>query len=361
MTLFKFDFGANCSQGAVNTKAVCKRLSGALNLAMGGGKDLVQVGSSGATSVSANLGTFDDTYIGIGGPDNIFASDGDDDVNTGGGNDDIRIGNGADKADAGSGDDEVTVGASTNSAGHDVVEGGPGADHIELHQEGNPFGRKTVSGGSGNDFVRTDDGIDIVDGGSGVDDIGTRGGDDEIFVKESDLEKAAAADTVKCGFDHDEVTADLKDVVDAISNPGGGTCEEVDRSPIGETPHVRILSKTLRVLPTGRVRVRLRCPRRSQEAGLQRPAAATGRPHPEGRRTGEPLAEGALPDQGRQAQDGDPKADTQGRPHTSAPEAPEGQVPGDPRQRREGAQGPQDDRPQPATAAAMRIAGTGAR
>src|SRR3954466_1171789 len=97
LDFFKFDFGPNCSEGAVNTKAVCKRLSGKLNLAMGGGEDLLQVGSSGATSVSANLGTFDDTYIGIGGPDNVFASDGNDDVHTGGGDDDIRIGNGADK------------------------------------------------------------------------------------------------------------------------------------------------------------------------------------------------------------------------------------------------------------------------
>jgi Ca2+-binding RTX toxin-like protein len=269
LDVFKFDFGPNCSEGSVNTKAVCKRLSGKLNLALGGGNDSVHVQSSGATSASVNLGTFNDTYVGIGGPDNVFASDGDDDVHTGGGNDDIRIGNGADKVESGSGDDEVTVGASSNSGGTDVVEGGPGDDNIQLHQDGNPFGRKTVSGGSGNDFVRTDEGNDKVSGGSGVDDIDTRGGLDEIDSKESDEAKLARADTVKCGFDRDEVTADLLDDVDAVNDPGGGTCEEVDRSPVGETPHVRILSKTLRVLPTGRVRVRLRCPRGVRKLGCK--------------------------------------------------------------------------------------------
>ena len=121
-----------------------------------------------------------------------------------------------------------------------------------------------MSGGSGDDFVRTDEGIDVVDGGPGADDIATAGADDTIVVKESMWQSSAVKDTVKCGFDDDNVIADLKDDVDAISNVGGGTCEEVDRSPVGETPLVRILGKTLRVFPNGEVRVRMRCPEASR-------------------------------------------------------------------------------------------------
>jgi Ca2+-binding RTX toxin-like protein len=255
---FKFRFGANCSQGATGDKAVCNRLSGKLNMDTGFASDFVDVSGSGATSAQVNLGTMGDTYTGIPGPDNVFAASGDDTVNTGDGNDDVRISDGKDRVDAGSGDDRVTVGTSGSAGGNDFISAGPGNDNIDIQQPGNPFTNVSVLGGPGDDRIRTQRGDDMVVGDAGVDDIETGQGRDQIFVKE-DL--VGTRDTVACGFDQDQVTADLRDKVDAISNPGGGTCEEVDRSPVGETPHVKILGKTLRVSPTGDVRVRLRCPR----------------------------------------------------------------------------------------------------
>src|SRR4051812_12685903 len=70
--VFKFDLGANCSQGSTDSKAVCKRFSGKLNLAMKGGNDEVRVSTSGASSTSVNLGGGHDFYLGINGPDNVF-------------------------------------------------------------------------------------------------------------------------------------------------------------------------------------------------------------------------------------------------------------------------------------------------
>src|SRR3954447_9398790 len=129
----KYEFGPNCSAGATGDKAVCKRLSGKLNLNMAGGSDDVFVGNSGATSVSANLGTFNDGYHGISGPDDVFTGSGSDDVNTGAGNDDITVSTGSDIVDAGSGNDRIDLPASTVHGEAFVrANGQSGNDTIDL-------------------------------------------------------------------------------------------------------------------------------------------------------------------------------------------------------------------------------------
>ncbi len=55
---------------------------------------------------------------------------------------------------------------------------------------------------------------------------------------------------------------DLKDAVSA-------SCENKDVGAVGETPNVTILSRTLRVSATGKVRVRLRCPRGVRSLGCK--------------------------------------------------------------------------------------------
>jgi hypothetical protein len=67
---------------------------------------------------------------------------------------------------------------------------------------------------------------------------------------------------VSCGGGSDFVEADLKDVVSS-------SCEEVDQSPVGETPNVKILGKSLRVSSTGKVKVRLRCPKGVKKLGCK--------------------------------------------------------------------------------------------
>src|SRR3954470_17938008 len=110
----KYEFGPNCSAGATGDKAVCKRLSGKINMNMAGGSDDVFVGNSGATSVSANLGTFNDEYHGISGRDDVFPGSGADDVNTGAGNDDITVTTGSDIIEAGSGNDTIDLPATAS-------------------------------------------------------------------------------------------------------------------------------------------------------------------------------------------------------------------------------------------------------
>jgi hypothetical protein len=264
LDFIKYDFGPNCSQGSTNTRAVCKRLSGKLNLSMGGGNDHVFTAESGATTVSANLGTVNDRYVGGPARDDVFAASGNDEIETGGGDDDITLSTGSEDADGGSGNDTIDISGSLVE-GSVLAHGGSGNDTLDMRGATGALahadsGDDTVIGSSDGDFIT---------GGTGVDDLRGENGDDLIRSKESDEDKTSFRDTVRCGFDDDDVVADLKDTVDVIGSSTGGTCEEVDRSPIGETPHVRILGKSLRVSPSGRVRVRLRCPRGVRRLGCR--------------------------------------------------------------------------------------------
>ena len=271
--VFKFDRQANCFAGSSDSRSVCKKFGTKLNLAMGGGDDDVGVAASGAGFVSANLGSGSDEYDGIGATDNVFASSGNDVVDTGGGNDDITIGSGEDTVDASTGNDEIDSGIGSAETGKDEVSPGPGTDVVDLDT---PFqeGPALVVDAAGDDTILTGDGNDDIaagvgsiasisaSGASGTDEISTKDGDDDIVAKEGST-TTRAADNVQCGFGEDRVEADLTDVVDSISNPGGGTCEQVERSAIGETPHVRFRGRSLHVSRTGVARVRLRCPHRT--------------------------------------------------------------------------------------------------
>lgn len=280
--VFKFDFQANCSQGATSNKAVCKRFSGKLNLAMAGGDDTVNASSSGASVASANLGGGKDSYQGIGGPDDVFGASGDDTFDTRGGADSIQIGSGADKVIAGAGADEIEYSTFETFDAPDDVDAGSGDDHVSMGPSGRDtevdagpgddsvvtgFADDTVFGGTGDDVILSGGGDDRVFGDEDADEIDSGAGEDEIFVLEFFV--PSVADTVKCGHDHDTVEADLKDNVSSIADPLGGTCEEVDRRPVGETPQVGIAAKTLRVAASGRVGVRLHCPRGVKKLGCK--------------------------------------------------------------------------------------------
>src|SRR4051794_6297349 len=176
--VFKFDFQANCSQGATNKKAVCKRFSGKLNLAMAGGDDAVNVTDSGGSVASANLGGGKDAYQGIGGADDVFGASGDDTIDTRGGADSIEIGSGADKVLAGSGADEIEYKTFETFDAADDVEAGSGNDHVSMGRSG----RDTeVDAGSGDDSVVTGFGDDTVFGRQGDDTILSGSGDDRAF------------------------------------------------------------------------------------------------------------------------------------------------------------------------------------
>ncbi len=225
--VFKFDRQAGCSQGSTDNRVVCQKISTKLNLAMGSGDDVVNVSSSGAASASVNLGTGNDEYDGVSGPDNVFATTGDDTVRTGAGNDDINPGTesgGFDRVSAGAGNDSITEGGP--SSGDLFVQAGEGNDEIVLFSGSTKDAE--VFGDQGDDRIVTGEGEDRIFGGTGEDSVSSGRGDDEIAVVE-DI-NPSFRDTVTCGFGQDGVFADLKDVVSLVTDPRGGTCEEVDRA-----------------------------------------------------------------------------------------------------------------------------------
>jgi hypothetical protein len=148
-------------------------------------------------------------------------------------------------------------------AGNDDLDGHPGTDNLN-----GGTGDDKLNGLGGADTLNGRDGADDLEGGNGADTFNGDGGNDEIVSKEGEG-ITSVKDTVNCGSGQDFVTADLKDAVSATSDPGGGTCEEVDRSPIGETPHVKLPANRLRVARGGNVKVRLRCPRGVRSLGCR--------------------------------------------------------------------------------------------
>ena len=265
--VFKFDRGAGCNPGSSSDKVVCSYGNGRIDMDMGDGSDFVKTAGSGATHSDMDLGTGSDATNGTNGPDTISAGGGDDNIETLAGNDRVEIGGGKNTVDTGSGNDEIVSGIVDTSKPGGRLEGGSGDDVIFPGDATRAGAAITVLGGSGDDNVSGGEGDDAIDGGSGVDLITAGRGDDNISSRE--VSGTAFRDTVRCGFWNDDVTADLKDNVELITNPGGGTCEEVDRGPVGETPNVIVRGATLRVSPTGKVKVRLRCPRGTHKLGCK--------------------------------------------------------------------------------------------
>ena len=265
--VFKFDRQAGCNPGSSGERVVCSYGNGDIRLTMRDGNDLVTTSGSGATESTQDLGKGNDVTNGTNGPDKVIGSDGDDNIHTLGGADTIEIGGGKNTVEAGSGNDSIVSGIVNTSKPGGDLDGGSGNDVIFPGDATRAGAAITVDGGSGDDNLSGGGGDDTIVGGSGLDLIHAEGGDDEIFSKEA--VSPGVRDRVFCGFGADDVVADLKDSVDLVTNPGGGTCEEVERSPVGETPHVTIGAGTLAVSQTGAVRVLLRCPRGTRGLGCK--------------------------------------------------------------------------------------------
>ena len=149
------------------------------------------------------------------------------------------------------------------------MKGGPGNDELEGGDDSD-----RLEGEDGNDSLEGGAGSDVLIGGLGADVLLGGSGNDVITAREA-FGTASVADTVNCGSGSDFLEADLKDVKPVA-------CEQVDSAPVGETPNVDILGKTLRVAANGQVAVRLRCPRGVESLGcngrLELRVASNGSP-----------------------------------------------------------------------------------
>jgi hypothetical protein len=226
--VFKFDTGDGCSVFTdFDDHATCFRNGPQMNISLLGGRDVLSLRSTN----------------GVDGPVIEEAPIGESHVSGGPGNDILNGHAGVDHLNGGTGNDTLR-----GSLGNDELDGRDNADRLE--------------GGDGNDNLAADDGADVLIGGRGADFMQGGVGTDFLNSREP-TGTTAVADTLDCGTGLDTVEADLKDNIQP-------DCNEVDRAPVGETPNVDVLGKTLRVSRrTGKVKVRMRCPRGVKRLGCK--------------------------------------------------------------------------------------------
>ena len=148
---------------------------------------------SAVTNISADLGSGDDSFSGVGlaQPIYVFGGDGKDTIYGGNGNDPLTSGAGQSTLDGGAGDDRLNGGSQHDSihgqTGNDRIYGNGdddylvGGDNVDHIWGGD--GDDTISGGSSNDYLYGEDGIDQMDGGRGNDIIdGGPSGDSFINI-----------------------------------------------------------------------------------------------------------------------------------------------------------------------------------
>jgi RTX calcium-binding nonapeptide repeat (4 copies) len=219
---FKFARGQGCDSGEDRTNpiATCFRNGPRISVVLLEGSDLLNMGGTQGGDPPPPTG--ESSVSGGPGNDTVFGHPGIDSVNGGTGEDTLRGGR-----------------------GNDTLDGAENADRLE--------------GGDGNDTLLGEGNADVLIGGLGDDVL--RGGASNDFIESKEPTGSTSVDDgVDCGNGFDTVDADLKDSIQA-------DCEEVDRSPVGETPHVTIPAKTLRVSGAGQVSVPLRCPRGVRSLG----------------------------------------------------------------------------------------------
>src|SRR4051812_28270458 len=226
--VFKFDTGNGCGGQSTrfDDEATCFRNGPQMNILLREGDDILSMrNTNGANGPGTSEAPIGESHV-AGGPgdDSLSGHAGVDHLNGGLGNDTLR-----------------------GSLGNDDLDGAENADRLE--------------GGSGNDTLRGEGNADVLIGGKGEDVLRGGAGNDFINSREPDG-TTAVADGVDCGNGFDTVDADLKDRVQA-------DCNDVDRAPVGETPNVDVLGKTLRVSRTGKVKVRMRCPRGVKRLGCK--------------------------------------------------------------------------------------------
>ena len=251
--------------------------SGNDRLFAGAGNDVVQ-GSTGDDILSGDAGN--DTLSGSDGADQITPGVGSDTVDAGAGNDTIALGtpnrDERDDVNGGTGFDSSTYSsrvtplriveanletlAGEKDAGENDVlrsiesyDGGNGNDIITGVLSSNT---SNYSGSLGDDVIFGSSAANTLTGGPGADQLDGNEGNDVLDAKSGEGSTAVADPLIDCGTGtNDLAILDLKD----DATPSG--CENVNRSPAGEGPHVRPTVPRLVAIASGAVSFKLSCPR----------------------------------------------------------------------------------------------------
>ena len=262
-----------------------------------------------------------DTLGGSVGNDLIVAGPGADTITGGDGNDSVVPDLGADTVDAGAGDDAIFLGTASDE--RDIIQGGLGSDQTSYgstsifdldapreFRQVRLTGRSTAvriveanletlagdtdfsegdvlrsierytgglgadiltgvlssnpgnySGDLGDDTIFGSSGNNTITGGRGNDQLSSKAGSDIIDAKSGEIAIDAHTDpAIDCGTGTDLALLDLLDDLTPTA------CENIDRSPLGEGPHVHPAIPRLARVANGAVGVKLTCPRALRRA-----------------------------------------------------------------------------------------------
>ena len=269
----------------------------------GNGDDIINGGNGADFALFGGPGN--DTISGGAGRDDLLGEGGDDTLNGGDDDDQIELGSGADTATGGGGNDLFDLATPTRD-GRDDVNGGIGSDKatytgvlfrsstrltamrfieanletlagqkdtdegdvlrsIEIYSGGadediltgvlssNP---STYMGEGDEDTIFGSSGPNTLIGGASGDSMDGNAGNDVLDGKAGEGSVAIKDFLVDCGDGtNDLAVIDLKDAAPKF-------CENVDRSPAGEGPHVKpLIPRRGTRVRAARVSFRLRCPR----------------------------------------------------------------------------------------------------
>jgi Ca2+-binding RTX toxin-like protein len=185
--------------------------------------------------------SFDDTFVGDSGDNELFGLDGNDTLSGGAGNDFLYGNNGNDTIDGGGGDDFLVPGS-----GIDTLDGGVGYDKAAYWDAPGPITASLASGGATGDGDDTFVNLEGIHGSSFDDTFVGDSGDNELFGLDGNdtLSGGAGNDILIAGSGDDRIYGDAgDDYIDgedgfdsADGGPDGDFCVNVENSVNCEAP-----------------------------------------------------------------------------------------------------------------------------
>ncbi len=257
--------------------------SGNDNLGGLGGDDTID-GSVGDDVLRGDAGN--DTLLGDDGSDHITPGLGTDNANAGAGADTILLATPAtpsrdekDDVNGGIGFDRAsyvgrsapvriieanleTLGGEKDSGENDVlrsIESYSGTNNADIITGVLSSNASNYFGEGGNDQIFGSSGNNTVTGGGGADELDGNEGNDLLDGKTGEGKNAVKDPVIDCGTGSND-----RAVIDSLDDLSPSGCENLDRSPAGEGPHVRLNLRRVVAVAGGRVSVELSCPRKGR-------------------------------------------------------------------------------------------------
>jgi Ca2+-binding RTX toxin-like protein len=215
------------------------------------GHDSVELATTLAFHLEADLGEGNDTFLGGSGDSSVQAWGGNNVVRTGSGRDFVSAKNGNNRITTGGGDDVVFVDIVDSfdeseppppGTGVNTIDSGDGSDRVSVRSDGAAVvttgaGNDNVDmEGFGDDLIRTGDGNDFIDADAGSNIIFAGTGNDNITAGRTFLPPDEGVNFVDAGDGDDRVTVSSNGPGVVFAGAGNDDVTISFRRPVGGVP-----------------------------------------------------------------------------------------------------------------------------